>query len=74
MYGEALLTVSVSGGPGPNSQLGSKGHFVAIIFSHFTLNDIAIFIVHFKKNVAFISQMGPFKACGLPLAEFDNCS
>lgn len=44
-----MLTVSVSGGPRPNSQLGSKGHFVAIIFSHFTLNDIAIFIVHIKK-------------------------
>lgn len=69
-----MLTVSVSGGPRPNSQLGGKGHFVAIIFSHFTLNDIAIFIVHIKKNVAFISQMGPFRACGLPLDEFDNYS
>lgn len=24
------------------------------------------------KNVTFINQMEPFKACGLPLAEFDN--
>lgn len=47
---------------------------VAIIFSHFTLNGIATFIVQMKKNVTLNSQMGPFRACGLPLSEFDNYS